>query len=131
MSSVSRRTCLAVFVLAAAWLAADAAMAHEKTVKLTIDYGDGVQKVFVELPWNAEMTVFTALQAAQKHPRGIKVVHQGTGERILVTAIDDLANEGDGRNWTYQVNAKLADKSAGVYKLAAGDAVLWRFAKYR
>lgn len=105
--------------------------ATEKTVKLTIDYGDGVQKVFAALPWKEKLTVLAALEAAAKHPRGIKLAHQGTGERILITAIDDLKNEGRGRNWLYEVNGKLADKSAGVYELSAGDAVLWRFAKYR
>jgi uncharacterized protein DUF4430 len=103
--------------------------ATEKTVKLTIDYGDGVQKVFAALPWKEKLTVLAALEAAAKHPRGIKLAHQGTGERILITAIDDLKNEGRGRNWLYEVNGKLADRSAGVFELAAGDAVLWRFAK--
>ena len=105
--------------------------AAEKTVKLTIDYGDGVQKVFGALPWKEKLTVFAALEAAAKHPRGIKLTHQGTGERILVTAIDDVKNEGRGRNWLYEVNGKLADRSAGVFELSSGDAVLWRFGKDR
>jgi hypothetical protein len=66
-----------------------------------------------------------------KTSAGIKFVHQGTGERILITAIDDLKNEGRGSNWLYEVNGKLADKSAGIYELSAGDAVLWRFGKSR
>ena len=83
------------------------------------------------IPWKAKLTVLAALQAAQKHPRGIKLAYQGTGERVLVTAIDGVKNEGRGKNWLYQVNGELADKSAGVYELSAGDAVLWRFAAPR
>lgn len=103
----------------------------KETVKLAIDYGDGVQKQFAELPWTKEMTVLAALEAAAKHPRGIKFVHQGKGETLLVTAIDDLKNEGRGRNWLYEVNGKLADRSCAVMPLKAGDSVLWRFGKYQ
>jgi hypothetical protein len=130
MASIFRAILLALLVSAAApWVLADEV--PEKTVQLTIDYGDGVQKVFTSLPWKEKLTVFDALDAAAKHPRGIKVVHQGSGERLFITAIDDLKNEGRGLNWTYQVDGKLADRSAGVFELSAGDAVLWRFAQPR
>ena len=102
-----------------------------KAVKLTIDYGDGVQKTFVELPWKDGLTVFAALQSAAKHPRGIKVAHQGSGATTLVTAIDDLKNEGRGRNWLFEVNGKLGEKSCAISELKPGDAVLWRFATYK
>lgn len=131
MNAISRRTLLALGFSLMAALATAAEPAEEKSVKLTIDYGDGVQKVFVALPWQEKMTVLAALEAAQKHPRGIKLAQQGSGERVLVTAIDELKNEGRGKNWLYEVNGKLADKSAGVYELSAGDAVLWRFRAYR
>ena len=104
---------------------------EKRTVQLTVDYGDGVQKTFSSLAWKEKQTVFDALQQAARHPRGIKLAHQGSGERLFVTAIDDVKNEGVGRNWTYLVNGKLADRSAGVFELQAGDAVLWRFAKPR
>ncbi|MDX1947081.1 MAG: DUF4430 domain-containing protein [Pirellulaceae bacterium] len=103
----------------------------EKTVALTIDYGDGVQKVFRKLAWKDGQTVFATLQLAAEHPRGIKIAHRGQGATLLVTAIDDLKNEGRGNNWTYEVNGKLADRGCGVWELAAGDAVLWRFGEYR
>jgi hypothetical protein len=131
MCGIPRRTWLTVLLtLSAAFAAADEP-AGDKTVKLTIDYGDGVQKVFPALPWQEKMTVLAALDAAQKHPRGIKLAYQGSGERVLVTAIDGLKNEGRGKNWLYEVNGKLADKSCGVHELSAGDAVLWRFAAHR
>jgi hypothetical protein len=102
-----------------------------KTVRLTIDYGDGTQRVFTRLAWKEDMTVFDLLQAAAKHPRGIKVTHQGKGATTLITAIDGLENEGRGRNWIYEVNGKTADRGCGVWKLAAGDVVLWRFDTYQ
>ena len=103
----------------------------EQTVRLTIDYGDGVEKVFSGLSWKEGTTVFDVLQAAAKHPRGLKLTHQGSGATTLVTAIDDLKNEGRGRNWLYEVNAKLGEKSCALAELKPGDAVLWRFAKYK
>src|SRR4051812_8983925 len=76
-----------------------AAQDSSAVVRLTIDYGDGMQKTFSAVPWKEKMTVFDALQAAEKHPRGIKLAFTGRGETIFVTAIDDAANEGaDGRN---------------------------------
>lgn len=129
MCNFGRRTFL-VFGLSLIAALAAAETPKENTVKLTIDYGDGVQKVFVALPWKEKLTVFGALEAAAKHPRGIKVAHQGAGETLFVTAIDDRKNEGRGRNWLYEVNGKLGNKSAGVYELSAGDSVLWRFGKY-
>jgi uncharacterized protein DUF4430 len=116
--------------IAANRAAAQAEPAASKTVELTIDYGDGVQKVFRELAWNEGMTVLDALEAAAKHPRGIKPAHRGSGATAFVTAIDDLKNEGSGRNWTYEVNGKKANKSCGVWTLEGGDRVVWRFAKY-
>ena len=101
------------------------------TVQVTIDYGDGVQKVFKKIEWKAGLTAFDALTAAEKHPRGIKVMHQGKGETTLVTAIDDRKNEGRGNNWTYEVGGKLGDRSAAVFELQAGDIVLWKFGPYQ
>ncbi len=100
---------------------------RKTTVELTIDYGDGVQKRFPAILFRAGMTVLDALQDAQKHPRGIRFEHRGSGETAFVSKIDDLANEGRGRNWTYGVNDKKADRSCGVFSLTAGDRVVWKF----
>jgi hypothetical protein len=108
------------------------ALAQDKaaTVRLTIDYGDSVQKLFTALPWKEKITVFDVLQAAEKHPRGIKVTFTGRGESVFITAIDDAANEGaSGPNWRYTVNDEPARYSAGIMELKAGDSVMWRFAK--
>ena len=128
-----RRQWLLAIVLATvggAFAGVTAVGAAESTVRLTIDYGDGVQKTFVALPWKEKLTVFAALQAAAQHARGIKVTHTGNGETTFVTAIDDRTNEGQGgSNWRYEVNGERLPVSAGVAELKAGDAVVWRFEK--
>lgn len=125
-----RKTVALAVVLVAIWQAAAAAQEAAASVRVTIDYGDGVQKVFSALPWKEKMTVFAALQAAEKHPRGIKVTHSGSGETTFISGIDDALNEGaDGNNWRYAVNDQPARYSAGVTELKAGDTVVWRFAK--
>jgi hypothetical protein len=128
---LSRRTALiAATIIAAACFTVPIHSADEnpQQVRLTIDYGDGVQKSFTAIPWKEKLTVFDALQAAQDHPRGIKFSYTGSGETIFITAIDDAANEGaGGRNWRYTVNDKPARYSAGIADLKPGDTVLWRF----
>lgn len=101
-----------------------------RAVRVVIDYGDGVQKHFTRLTWKPGMTVLDALKAAAKHPRGIKIDYRGDGSTAFLTRIDDLENEGGGRNWLYRVNNKLADCGFGAFALKSGDAVLWKFAQY-
>ena len=73
---------------------AAAADSAPPTVRLVIDYGDGVQKHFTKLPWKEGATVLDALQGAANHRRGIEFKHRGTGATAFVTQIDDLKNEG-------------------------------------
>ena len=104
-----------------------------KPIQLTIDYGDGVQKRFADLPLTPDMTVLDALRAAKEHPHGITFVVQGTGQNAFVSQIDDVKNEGGGekaKNWMFRVNGKDAERGVGVFILSGGDAVLWRFAVY-
>lgn len=100
-----------------------------KTVRLVIDYGDGVEKHFKAIAWKPEMTVLAALEAAAAGPRPIALAHRGSGEIAFVMKIDDLRNEGggDGRAWTFKVNGKTAEKSCGIFVLSAGDVVTWTY----
>jgi hypothetical protein len=102
-----------------------------QTVRLIIDYGDGVQKHFTALEWKDGMTVLDAMKEAQKHPRGMKFVHRGKGETAFLTRIDELENEGRGRNWMYRVNGELAKKSFAILTVKAADTILWTFGEYR
>lgn len=67
-------------------------------------------------------------EVGREHPAYRPQV-SGEGEWALVTAIGEWENQAGGRNWTYQVNGTPADRSAGVMGVAAGDRVLWRFAR--
>ena len=111
---------------------ATAQQSQKAIVTLTVDYGDGAQKRFPEIPWMKAMTVHDALLWADKHPRGIDFESRGTGKTTLVTKIDDLRNgDSSGNNWVYRVNDKLGDKSCAVFPINAGDCVLWRFERYQ
>lgn len=125
---------LAAFVVGESgigWRASLGAVADETaSVRLTIDYGDGVEKTF-RLDWKAEMTVLDALEAASRHPRGIKVERRGSGATAFVTQIDDLKNEGQGRNWIFEVNGVKGKTSSGIHKLVRDDRILWKFTDAR
>jgi hypothetical protein len=105
------------------------ALAAAKPVSLTVDYGDGVQKRFTVIPWKPGMTVLDVLETARKHPRGIRFKYRGSGSRAFLFQIDDIENEGKGDNWIFRVNGTLGDRSFAIFKLNAGDAVLWEFGK--
>ncbi len=103
-----------------------------KTVRLVIDYNDGAEKHFTKLPWKTGLTVLNVLEAAKAHPHGIDVEFKDYGPQagFMVTRIDDLANEGGGReakNWVYRVNEELATKACNKFELQADAVVRWSF----
>ena len=101
-------------------------------VKLVVEFGDGVEWHYTGLNWQADDTVWTVMERAAKHPRGVLLKHQGRGDTLLVLAIADVANEGGGgRNWIYRVNDELGDRSAAIREVQAGDTILWRFERYQ
>lgn len=128
-------TVLAVFVLLAL-LAAPPPMtiaADEKaqTIEMVVDFGDGAQVRLAGLPWRDEMTVLDAMEKAKQHPHGITFAQRGSGASTLITQIDDVKNEGAGKNWLYSVNGKLGTVGVGAYRLKPGDAILWEFKVYQ
>ena len=137
-----RRWLIATLAVALAVIAAPSingmsksAMAAEpaSTVRLVVDYGDGVQVHVTALAWREGMTVLDAMTAAQAHRRGISFIHHGSGSTAMVTKIGDLKNEGgsgQSKNWLYSVNDKPGEVGAGVAKLKPGDVVLWKFQTY-
>jgi len=104
-----------------------------KSVRLVIDYGDGVEKHFTRLAWKPKMTVLDAVEQATAGKHGIKVIYLGRGETAFLIKIDDLRNEAggrDSRSWLFSVNGKPAAKSFGIYELKQGDRILWKFGPY-
>lgn len=104
--------------------------ATERSVELTIDYGDGVEKRFTALPYQSGLTVLGLMELASQHPRGVKFEYRGKGETAFLKSIDGLANEGRGRNWIFLVNDRLGETSFAIQSLQTGDKVRWRFGKY-
>jgi hypothetical protein len=102
-----------------------------ETVKLIVDYGDGVEKHFTRLKWRSGITVLDTLNDARQHARGITFKSRGSGATAFVYAIDEQENEANGRAWLYKVNGQLADRSCGIFELQPADTVLWTFDKYR
>jgi hypothetical protein len=121
----------AVFAMGAGAADSQPSGTAAKTVTLTIDYGDGVEKRFKAIPWREGMTALDTMQFAGKHPRGIEYKMRGKGKTAFLTRIDDLANRGsrDG-NWIYRVNGKQGQSSFALYRLKPQDAVLWTFGTY-
>jgi hypothetical protein len=115
---------LLVVAAASHWTTAQGA-----TVRLVIDYGDGVVKIVTGLPWSKGSTVLDVMNAARARPHGSTFSYTGSGGSSLLTQIDDIRNEGGGKkNWQLWVNATYADRSFGVYEVQAFDVVHWRYA---
>ena len=100
-----------------------------ESASLTIDFGNGVQRHFDAIPWQADMTVLDLLETAVHFRPGITFGKVGEGESTFLTSIDGLATDRRERHfWQYWVNDQRADRSCGVFRLQAGDRVLWKFA---
>jgi hypothetical protein len=115
---------LAVLIVAAG----QRAPAQNATIRLVVDYGDGVIKTVTGLPWSKGSTVLDVMNAAKAHPHGITFSYTGSGDAAFLTRIDDIPNEGGGgKSWQLWVNTAYADRSFGVYEVQAFDVVYWRF----
>ena len=133
-SRCHRLTRRSVALLLAAMLLAvaatgDRAPAQSASVRLVVDYGDGVIKTITGLPWAKGSTVLDVMNAAKDRPHGITFSYSGSGASALLTRIDDVANEGGGakKNWQLWVNTSYAERSFGVYEVQPLDVVFWRF----
>jgi hypothetical protein len=116
---------LAVLIVAAG----HRAPAQNATIRLVVDYGDGVIKTVTGLPWSKGSTVLDVMNAAKVHPHGITFSYTGSGDAAFLTRIDDIPNEGGGgKSWQLWVNTAYADRSFGVYEVQAFDVIYWRFA---
>jgi hypothetical protein len=119
---------LGVLLIVAA--AGERAQTQGATVRLVIDYGDGVSKTITGLPWSKGSTVLDVMNAAKSRPHGITFSYTGSGASAFLTHIDNTANEGGGgvkKNWQLWVNTSYADKSFAVHEVQPLDVVFWRF----
>jgi hypothetical protein len=127
---VTRRAVAALTAILLLVGASFGVLAQSATVRLVIDYGDGVIKTISDLPWSKGQTVLDLMNAAKARPHGITFRATGGGGSAFLTQIDDLANEGGGagkKNWQLWINTTYADHGFGVYELQASDVVFWRF----
>jgi hypothetical protein len=125
--------CLGLFVfLAGVPLHREALAQSVQSVRLVVDYGDGVAKIFDPLPWSKGNTVLDVLNAAKASPHGISFNYTGQGTSAFLTDIDGVTNQGGGasaKNWQYWVNTTYADRSFAVFEVQATDTIFWRFTK--
>lgn len=93
-------------------------------VHLVIDFGDGPRREFASIPWRSGITVADLLRGNPD----LTVLQKGTGAAAFLTTINGVENQGaDGKNWLYEVNGKVGDRSFAIYELRGGDRVLWTF----
>ena len=123
---------LAAVLIALASVSASlsAATAADNTVRLIVDYGDGIAKTISDLAWSKGNTVLDAMKAATSRPHGISFSYTGSGTSAALTKIDDVQNQGGGagkKNWQYWVNGAYGDRSFATFELQAQDQVVWRF----
>ncbi|MCO6042434.1 DUF4430 domain-containing protein [Aeoliella sp. ICT_H6.2] len=85
----------------------------------------------VTVAFQPGMVVLDALVAAEQADSRWQFSYQGTGDSALLISLAGLESQGsDGRNWLYEVNGELAQRSIGVEPVKPGDRVLWKFATY-
>ncbi len=97
------------------------------SVSLAIDFGSEQKSIKTDVVCSPDTTVLEVLERAQ-NMNELKFEHRGSGETAFVTSIGGIKNEGAaGKNWIYFVNGETGDKSAGVFKLAPGDKVSWKY----
>jgi len=119
-----------VLVIAAPGFGRLAGAGAENTVRLIVDYGDGVAKTVGNLSWSKGITVLDAMKEAATRPHGLSFSSTGSGDGAMLVKIDDLANGGTGagkKNWQYWVNGQYGDRSFAVFELQAQDTVVWRY----
>lgn len=121
----------ALLVLGVAWTVQPAIGENAlPTIRLTVDYGDGITKIISNLAWAKGDTVLDAMKTATARPHGISFSYTGTGAAAMLTRIDDVQNEGGGtgkKNWQYWVDDAYGDRSFAAFELQAQDVVVWRF----
>ena len=127
---ITRRSAAVLLAMLLSVAAGGSAFAQTASVRLVVDYGDGVIKTITGLPWSKGSTVLDAMNAAKARAHGIAFNATGSGTSAFLTQIDDVANEGGSaskKHWQFWVNTNYACTGFGAYELQAFDVVFWRF----
>ena len=121
------RICLTSFLLIASLICNQTIATNQQTITLQFEYGDGFSKQYKTIPISQGDTVLDAMKTMQTHPQKILFKARGSGELTFIYEIDMIKNEGRGKNWMFYVNQQRANVGVGIYKLKAGDRVVWKY----
>lgn len=100
----------------------------ERTVSLSIEFGNGARRDFAALRWSPAMTVAGVMNAASEFRPGIAFTQQGEGDMALLTSLDGVANDAAiGRFWLYDVDGAAGKVSFAVQRVNAGQRVHWMY----
>lgn len=100
----------------------------DTTPNVVLICDNGLERRYLPIPWQREMTVLHAMLSAARTFR-IPFVCSGAGSKTFLTSIGHFANEGHGgRNWMYSVNGSFPETSFAVFALEAQDIVEWCYA---
>ena len=86
------------------------------TVALTIDYSNGAQKHFSNIPWNKDLTIFGAIQASAGIPPGATISFGSDRVGHVLGLVIDEMPRGDTKTseWVVWVNAKAFQSPLGT-----------------
>jgi hypothetical protein len=84
------------------------------TVALTIDYSNGAQKHFSNIPWEKTLTILAAIQASAGIPPGATISFgSDRAARVIGLVIDEMPR-GEASEWVVWVNAKPFQSRLGT-----------------
>jgi len=85
------------------------------TIALTIDYSNGAQKHFSNIPWKKGLTILGAIEASAGIPpgTGIKFGSDRSGHAIELV-IDEMPRDKGASDWIVWVNAKPVQSRLGT-----------------
>jgi hypothetical protein len=122
--------CIACLLMTiAATEAATVGVADPIVLKITMD--DETAE-FEMTAFDGDLSIADIMKKIAETEKEFRYKSRGRGDTFFVTEINGRKNEGArGRNWIFKVNGKLGNKSAGSFKIKAGDKVEWNFQKYQ
>jgi hypothetical protein len=85
------------------------------TVSVTIDYSNGSQKSFANIPWVEGLTILEALEAAKTIPPGMTVDYGSSRSGSVINlSLDGVPEESGLGEWSVWVNNRRGPESLGT-----------------